>query len=134
MMLRNKVSSNTHSMWFIKSLAVLFAILEAASPAAQSAEIKVFSLPGLVGVFKEIVPTFENTTGHKLLVTFEVNAPIMRRIDSGEKLDVAITTPTEINRLINRGQIAADSRVDIARVGIGVWVRPGHPKTDMRSV
>ncbi len=83
MMLRNRVSSSTHSAWFITSLAVLFAILEAASPAAQATEIKVFSLPGLGGAFKEIAPTFENTTGHKLLFTFEVNAPIMRRIDSG---------------------------------------------------
>jgi len=115
-------------------LAVLFAILETASPAAQATEIKVFSLPGLVGVFKEIVPTFENTTGHKLLVTFEVNAPIMRRIDSGEKFDVAIITPTEINNLISRGKIVADSRVEVARVGIGVWVRAGAPKTDISSV
>ena len=134
MMLRNRVSFNTRSAWFITLLAVLFAILEAASPAAQATEIKVFSLPGLVGVFKEIVPTFENTTGHKLLVTFEVNAPIMRRIDSGEKFDVAIITPTEINSLISRGKIVADSRVEIARVGIGVWVRAGAPKTDISSV
>ena len=134
MMLRNRVSSNTHIALFITLLAVLFAILEAASPAAQATEIKVFSLPGLVGVFKEIVPTFENTTGHKLLVTFEVNAPIMRRIDSGEKFDVAIITPTEINNLISRGKIVADSRVEVARVGIGVWVRAGAPKTDISSV
>ena len=134
MMLRNRVSFNTRSAWFITLLAVLFAILEAASPAAQAIEIKVFSLPGLVGVLKEIVPAFENTTGHKLLVTFEVNAPIMRRIDSGEKFDVAIITPTEINSLISRGKIVADSRVEIARVGIGVWVRAGAPKTDISSV
>jgi molybdate transport system substrate-binding protein len=108
MMLRNSVSSNTHSALFITLLAVLFAILEAASPAAQAAEIKVFSLPGLVGVFKEIVPTFESTTGHKLLVTFEVNAPIVRRIDSGEKFDVAIITPTEINSLISRAPVAVN--------------------------
>ncbi len=134
MMLRNRVSSNMHSAWFITFLAVLCAILETASPAAQAAEIKVFSLPGLVGVFKEIVPTFENTTGHKLRVTFEVNAPIMRRIDSGEKFDVAIITPTEINNLISRGKIVADSRVEVARVGVGVWVRAGAPKTDISSV
>ena len=134
MMLRNRVSSNTHSALFITLLAVFFAILEAASPAAQATEIKVFSLPGLIGAFKEIVPTFENATGHKLLVTFEVNAPIMRRIDSGEKFDVVIITPTEINNLISRGKIVADSRVEIARVGIGVWVRPGAPKLDISSV
>jgi molybdate transport system substrate-binding protein len=122
------------SGFFIAVCAVLLTILQSASPVAQAAEIRVISVPAFIGVFKEIVPKFENTTGHKVLVDFEVGGPLMRKIDSGERFDVAIIGPQSIDLLISRGRIAADSRVDIARVGIGVWVRPGTPKRDISSV
>ena len=133
MILWNRVSFNRGAR-IVAVLGVLFAFQEVASPVAQAAEIKVISVPGFVGVFKEIVPRFESATGHKLLVTFEVLGPMMRRIDSGEKFDIAIIRPSEIDTLISRGKILADSRIDLARVGIGVWVRPGAPKPDISSV
>ena len=115
-------------------LGVLFAFQQAASPAAQAAEIKALSVPGFIGAFKEIVPQFANATGHKVLVTFEVLGPMMRRIDSGEKFDVAIIRSSEIDTLISRGKIFPDSRIPLARVGIGVWVRPGAPRPDISTV
>ncbi len=134
MMLRHTAPSKMLGGFFIAACAALFTILQAASPVAQAAEIRVISVPAFVGVFKQIVPRFESTTGHKVLVRFEVSGPMMRKIDSGEKFDIAIHGPQGVDLLISRGRIAADSRVDIARVGIGVWVRPGAPKPDISSV
>lgn len=133
-MLRHTVPSKILGGSYIATGAALLAILQAASSVAQAAEIRVISVPAFIGVFKEIVPKFESTTGHKVLVNFEVGGPLVRKIDSGEKFDVAIIGPQSVDLLISRGRIAADSRVDIARVGIGVWVRPGTPKRDISSV
>jgi len=95
--LRDRVSSSTHSALFITLLAVLFAILEAAFAGSSG--------HGNQGVFSTRIgrrvqgdrASVREHDRHKLLVTFEVNAPIMRRIDSGEKFDVAIITPKEIS-------------------------------------
>lgn len=79
---------------------------------------QVISVPAFAGAFKDIGPRFESATGHKLVVNFAI---LVRRIDSGEKFDVAPIRAQEIDSLIGRGRVASDSRVDIARVGIGVW-------------
>jgi molybdate transport system substrate-binding protein len=112
---------------------VLSALL-GVSAGVQAGEIKVVSVPAFAGAFKEIVPRFETATGHKLIVNYAILAPLMRRIDSGEKFDVAVIRVQEIDSLIARGRLVAESRVNIAQVGIGVWIRPGAPKTDISSV
>jgi molybdate transport system substrate-binding protein len=133
-MLRRIARSKMLGGSLVAACGVLVTILQAASPVAQAAEVRVISVPAFIGVFKEIVPKFESATGYKVLVGFEVGGPLMRKIDSGEKFDVAIIGPQSVDLLINRGRIAADSRVNIARVGIGVWVRPRAPKRDISSV
>ncbi len=123
----------------IAMLGIVFTGLQAAPPDARAAEIKVFCLPGMISVLEELGPKFERASGHKLAISFEVSRPMMRRIDAGDRFDVAITgtseigTP-EIDNLISRGKVAADSRVAIARVGVGVWIRPGAPKPDIGTV
>jgi len=135
MILRHTAPSKILGGPFIAVCALLLAILQAVSPpVAQAAEIKVITVPAFTRAFKEIVPRFESATGHTLVVNFAVLAPLMRRIDSGEKFDVAIIRAQEIDSLIGRGRLVADTRVSIARVGIGVWVRPGARKPDISSV
>jgi molybdate transport system substrate-binding protein len=135
MILRHTAPSKIPGGPLIAVCALLLAILQAVSPpVAQAAEIKVIAVPTFNRAFKEIVPRFESATGHTLVVNLAVLAPLMRRIDSGEKFDVAIIRAQEIDSLIGRGRLLADTRVSVARVGIGVWVRPGAPKRDISSV
>ncbi len=134
MTLRNTAPSKLLGGPFIAVCALLLAILAVSPPVAQAAEIKVIALPTFAKSFKEIVPKFERATGHTLVVDFAVLAPLKRRIDSGEKFDVAIIRAQEVDSLIGRGRLVAETRVSIARVGIGVWVRPGAPKRDISSV
>ena len=82
---------------------------------------------------QEFGPAFERKTGHKLVTTFEVAAALKRRIDAGEKFDVAILTVPIIDELIKQGKIVAGTRVNVARGGMGLAVRAGAPKPDISS-
>ena len=101
---------------------------------AQSAEIKVFSSAAPRGVFRAMAPDFERTTGHRLVIDYDFAADLKRRIEAGDPFDVAILPPDLADDLVRRGSLAAGSRVDLGRTGIGVAVRRGAPKPQIDTV
>jgi molybdate transport system substrate-binding protein len=119
---------------WILALGALLTAVELPSQTARATEIKVFCLPGMSRALDQLVPKFEALTGHKLATVFEVNRPMMRRIDSGDEFDVIIVLPSEIDELIKRGIVVENSRVTIARTGIGVWIQPSAPMPDISTV
>jgi len=112
---------------------VALALMQQGGP-AQSAEIRVFSSAAPRGVFRDLVPDFERRTGHRLLINYEFAADLKRRIEAGDPFDVAILPPDLADELVHRGTLAAGSRVDLGRTGIGVAVRRGAPKPDISTV
>jgi ABC-type molybdate transport system substrate-binding protein len=101
---------------------------------AQSAEIKVLSSAAPRGIFRELAPDFERTTGHQLVINYEFAADLKRRIEAGAPFDVAVLPPDMADDLTRGGKLAAGSRVDLARTGMGVAVRSGAPKPDIGTV
>ena len=80
----------------------------------------------------ELAPMFERTTGHKVVVTYDSNDGLERRIKAGESFDVLlIGTPTFD---VLGDKVAPAPRVLIGRAGLGVAVRAGAPKPDIGSV
>ena len=114
------------------SIGSMFVLM--AGMAAQAAEVKVVSGVGLKSAFSELGPQFEGATGHKLVMVFGHVAALKRKIDAGETVDVIILSPTAIDDLIKHGKVAADSRANVGRTGIGVAGRKGAPKPDISSV
>ena len=100
----------------------------------SSAEIKVLSGNGGRAAVIELGSRFERATGHKLMIRFEVNAELQRKIVAGEAFDVAILNPPVLDDLIRQGKIAAGTRADIGSAGLGVAVRAGAAKPDIGSV
>src|SRR5262245_58293973 len=86
---------------------------------AHAADVKVLSSPALKGVVTEIGRQFEGGTSNKLVADFEVFAVLNRRIEAGEEFDIAILSPALIDNLIKANKVATDSRVHLARQGIG---------------
>jgi molybdate transport system substrate-binding protein len=101
---------------------------------AQSAEINVFSSAAPRGIFNELGPDFERTTGHRLVITYVFAAQLKRRIEAGDPFDVAVLPPDMADDLMRRGKLAAGSRVDLGRTGMGVAVRRGAPKPQIGTV
>ena len=102
--------------------------------AAMAAEIKVMAGAAMPGVIGELGPQFERATGHKIVIQYGPGGTLKRQIEAGEAFDLVIIASERVDELIKQGKIAGDSRVEIARIGIGVAVREGAPKPDISSV
>lgn len=100
---------------------------------AGAAEVKVFSTIGVRAVLQELGPRFESATGHKLAVSYDVANALNRKINAGESFDVAILTVPVMDELIKHHKIVANSRVVVARGGMGLAVRAGAAKSDISS-
>jgi molybdate transport system substrate-binding protein len=103
------------------------------SQGAGAAEVKVLSAAAMRPVMNELGPQFERATGHKLVIQFDVIGALKRKIDAGEPFDVVILTAPVIGDLVNQGKIAGGTRTDIARSGIGVFIRMDARKPDIQS-
>jgi molybdate transport system substrate-binding protein len=101
---------------------------------ASSAEIAVLASNGVKAAITELVPQFEKKTGHKLHFTWGASNLLAKQVDSGEAFDIVVLTPALIKGLIQQGKVIDGSATDLARVGLGVAVKQGAPKPDIRTV
>jgi len=112
-------------------LAAAGALLRAG--AANADDIKVFS----TGAFKEalslLAPTFEKASGHRVTVIPGSTDEIIKRVSASEPLDVVIAPVPLIDQMMRRGVLMPDSRVEVAKSGIGVAARIGAPRIDISS-
>jgi molybdate transport system substrate-binding protein len=101
---------------------------------AHAEEIRVLSSVGIKTVIDVLGPQFEQKTKHKVTTVFDLAAVLKTRIEGGEPFDVAILTAPLVDELVSKGKIAAATRTDVARVGLGLMIRAGAPKPDVSSV
>ena len=98
---------------------------------AHAAEIKVLSTNALKTVVEDLGPKFEQSSGHKLAITWGTAAQLKVEIEKGAAFDVAVLTNAGADDLIKQGKLA--SRTALARSGIAVAIKKGAPKPDLRS-
>jgi molybdate transport system substrate-binding protein len=104
------------------------------SGACGAAEIKVLSTQATEEAYRELVPQFEKESGHKVTTVFTGTLDVQKRIAAGETYDLIIMAGPAIDDYIKAGKVAAGSRVDLAKSGVGVAVRAGAPKPDIGSI
>ena len=56
------------------------------------------------------------------------------RVENGEFADLIIASETQISALEKQSKVVLGSRTDLAKTGIGIFVRKGAPKPDIGSV
>ncbi|WP_430647711.1 substrate-binding domain-containing protein [Bradyrhizobium rifense] len=94
---------------------------------------------GFFGVYSELGPAFETSTGHKLITTRgpsigDSPEAIPTRLARGEEADVVIMDGVGVDLLDQRNLIRPDSRVPLAESFIGMVVRAGQPKPDISTM
>ena len=95
--------------------------------------IKLIASNAVKQALVRLVPAFERASRHEVEVVWGGTLDISRRIADGEVVDIVILAAERIEALIAQGRLAAGSRIDIARSGIGVAVRSGARKPDISS-
>jgi len=125
----------------LRSIVPLLAVgvLIVSAGTACAADIRVLISAGFFGVYAELGPAFEKTTGHRLITTRGPSVgdspeAIPARLARGETADVAILDGVGADPLIARGLLRGDSKLPLARSQIGMVVRAGAPKPDIGTV
>src|SRR5689334_23250350 len=116
---RSLGASMTPRLFVIAAGALLFA------GTAEAAEIKVLSTQATEKAYKELVPQFEKTTGHKVVTVFTGTLDANKRLASGESYDMLIMSSGSIDEHTKGGKVAAGSRVDLAKSGVAIGVKAG---------
>lgn len=112
-------------------LVALLTILAAAL--VEAAEVKVLSTVGMQPATPELFAQFEAATGHKVAVTYGLAAVLRTKFVEGTPADVLILTAPLVDDLVRQGKVAADSKKDVARSGVGVAVKAGAVKPDIAT-
>jgi len=115
-------------------VTVAMAVLLATPVGAAADEVRVWTTRAIATVLAEVGPEFERATGHRLIVTSDLPTAFQRRLDAGETVDLLISGSAPVDEWIRTGRIAANTRDEIARSGIGVEVRAGSRKPDISTV
>lgn len=115
----------------IMILGIVF--LFAQGSPAQAPAVRVLASNGVQGALSEIIPQCERTIGHSLSIEFGTTATLKPRIEGGEAFDFTVLTSDAVDALIKEGKVTADSRANVARVGIGIGIRAGAAKPDITT-
>jgi molybdate transport system substrate-binding protein len=79
------------------------------------------------------IPDLEKSSGHKITIAYGTAGAVADRVQKGEAADIVISAPPLIDQLQAQGKVVAGSRVIIAKVGVGVFMRKGAAKPDISS-
>lgn len=100
---------------------------------AGAAELKVLATGAQTDVFKELIPSFEKATGHKVTTEYAATPVVMKKIEGGAPFDLVVMIDTPIKDPANQQYFAAGPRPPVCSVGLGAAVRAGAPKPDMST-
>jgi molybdate transport system substrate-binding protein len=122
------------------AIAAVFAVLAAGwstlvarRTPAQGATLHVMVSDGMKTVVEETTPQIEKATGRKLAAQFNSSKNLRDKILSGEPFDAAVITADVLDDLIKQGKVAASTRTELSRTGMGMGVRAGAAKPDIGS-
>jgi len=110
------------------------AFLLVVGSAARGAEIKVLSPIVMKPALEGLAGEFEQTSRHRLAISYTSAGRVLKRIQAGEVADVAFLPRPVMDDLVKQGKISAGSIADIAYSAVGMAVRAGAPKPDITSV
>ncbi|MEN2473387.1 substrate-binding domain-containing protein [Burkholderia sp. GS2Y] len=113
--------------------------LASATLPAEAAELRVMISGGFTAAYRQLGPGFTAASGDTLDT---ISGPSMgqskeaipNRLAHGEKADVLIMVGYALDQLIKEGKVLPASRVELADSRIGMVVRAGAPKPDIRTV
>lgn len=117
----------------MKAIVIAFLSTLVLGAAASAAEIKVIGSPGFREAYTDLLPGFEKSAPHRVTTVWGGVNEVAKRVADGEVADIVILPAAQIDDLIRRGKLVPETRVDVAKSGIGVALALGAPKIDASS-
>ncbi len=105
-------------------------VVATSSLIAQTAPLHVLASNGMKAVILELQPKELQPNAS---IEFGTTTALKQKIESGAPFDIAILTSDAIADLVKENKLAAATRADLARTGIGLAVRVGAPKPDIAT-
>jgi molybdate transport system substrate-binding protein len=99
----------------------------------QAAEVKVLTSVALTNALGELAPIFEQKTGNKLTISYDLAAVQKKRIIEGERADVIILTRTMMDDLVKQNKLSPGNIVNVASTPVALAARAGAPKPDIST-
>jgi molybdate transport system substrate-binding protein len=101
--------------------------------AGHAAELKVFTSVALTQALNELAPIFEQKTGNKLAISFDLAAVQKKRILDGEHADVIILTRAMMEDLAKQNKLAPGNITNVAGTPVALAARAGVTKPDIST-
>jgi molybdate transport system substrate-binding protein len=100
---------------------------------ADAADIRVLSVGAVQQAVRELATEFGNETGHHIVLTIGSPVVVMQKIKDGEVADAVIVSEPAMDQLDKEGVVNPESRVPLAKTGMGVAVRAGSALPDVST-
>jgi molybdate transport system substrate-binding protein len=100
----------------------------------DGAELTVLSPQAMKPALDDLIPQFERSTGHHVLIDYAAASALVKEIENGKAADLVILYPDQIEQLKSEGKVDEDNVIAIAKLAFGLIVRRGSPKPDIGTV
>lgn len=100
---------------------------------ARAADVKVLTSVALKSALDEIAPAFEEATGNKVTIGYDLAAEQKKRILAGETADVIMLTQGMMDDLQKQSKLAG-GLVNVAGTPVVLAARAGAPKPDIGTI
>ena len=102
--------------------------------AVNAAEIRVLAGSAIQPVMNDIIPGFEQSSGHRVTFDYGTVGGMAQRVQRGEKADLAVVSGPQMDDLQKDSKILPGTRLDLGKTGVGIFVRKGSPVPEISSV
>lgn len=123
-----------HLRAVLRVATVIVTFLIGTSCHADGVSLRILSVPPMRGAMSVLLAQYQKDTGNKVTIDYFTPGPMMERVQRGEEVDILIVAKDLSTTLQNQGKTAASTETDLAKVGMGVFVRRGELKPDVTSV
>jgi molybdate transport system substrate-binding protein len=124
---------NTRILFFASIASLAGNLCLAPASAAQRSPVHLLVSNGLKASMEDLHTTCEASVGHPLDIRYNSTASVKKSIEAGERFDVTMITTEAIEDLVKQGRLAADTKVSVGRSELGIGIKSGVPKPDIKT-
>jgi molybdate transport system substrate-binding protein len=95
---------------------------------ADAAEIDAMITTAMKAAIEALAPLFERASGHVFRVIYGPSGGLARRLNGSEPADLIVVESKVLDELIKQGKVAL-GRTDVARIGVGIAVKPAAARS-----